>query len=36
MLMSPPPFKVNNLHLLFAFTDDAPVKLLNFSFSIGA
>ena len=26
-------FKANGLHLLFAFTDDEPVKLLNFSFA---
>ncbi|MEI6035418.1 MAG: glycoside hydrolase family 36 protein [Verrucomicrobiae bacterium] len=26
-------FKANGLHLLFAFTGDAPVKLLNFSFA---
>jgi alpha-galactosidase len=29
-------FKANGLHLLFAFADDAPVKLLNFSFAKGA
>jgi len=28
--------KANGLHLLFAFADDAPVKLLNFSFAKGA
>jgi alpha-galactosidase len=29
-------FKANGLHLLFAFADEAPVKLLNFSFAKGA
>jgi alpha-galactosidase len=28
-------FKANGLHLLFAFADDAPVKLLHFSFAKG-
>ncbi len=29
-------FNANGLHILFAFTDDAPVKLLNFSFAKSA
>ena len=36
MLMKTHYFKANGLHLLFAFADDAPVKLLNFSFAKGA
>jgi hypothetical protein len=29
MLMKTHSLKANGLHLLFAFADDAPVKLLN-------
>ena len=36
MLMKTHSLKANGLHLVFAFADDAPVKLLNFSFAKGA